>query len=51
MASLTHRIIAYELITAAQAVDMRGHCRLGRGTEIAYEAVRKNVPMLRDVGG
>ena len=51
MVSLAHRIIAYELITAAQAVDMRGGCRLGRGTVVAYEVVRKHVPMLRDVGG
>ena len=51
LVSLVHRIIAYELITAAQAIDMRGRWPLGRGTGDAYEVVREHVPMLRDVGG
>jgi histidine ammonia-lyase len=49
LVSLVHRTVAYELITAAQAVDMRDQWPLGRGTRVAYEAVRKYVPMLRDV--
>lgn len=51
MVSLAHKMIAYELITAAQAVDMRGSGPLGRGTEIAYGIVRRHVPVLRDVRG
>jgi histidine ammonia-lyase len=49
LVSLVHRTVAYELITAAQAIDMRGRGPLGRGTSVAYEAVREHVPMLRDV--
>jgi histidine ammonia-lyase len=51
LVSLVHRTIAYELITAAQAVDMRDRWPLGRGTAVAYEAVREHVPMLRDLRG
>jgi histidine ammonia-lyase len=51
LVSLVHRTIAYELITAAQAVDMRGRWPLGRGTAVAYEVVREHVPMLRDLRG
>ncbi len=41
-------IIAIEFITAAQAVDLRqnGPRRLGRGTRIAYELIRSQVPFL-----
>jgi histidine ammonia-lyase len=49
LVSLVHRTIAYELITAAQAVDMRAQWPLGRGTAVAYKAVRELVPTLRDV--
>jgi histidine ammonia-lyase len=49
LVSLVHRTVAYELITAAQAIDIRGCRPLGRGTSVAYEAVREHVPMLRDV--
>jgi hypothetical protein len=48
LVSLAHRVIAYELIIAAQAVDMRGRRPLGRGTTLAYETVREHVPMMRD---
>jgi histidine ammonia-lyase len=51
LVSLVHRTVAYELITAAQAIDMRGRWPLGRGTAVAYQAVREYVPMLRDVRG
>jgi histidine ammonia-lyase len=47
--SIAHRMIAHELVIAAQAVDMRGNRPLGRGTGIAYATVREYVPMLRDV--
>jgi len=51
LVSLVHRTVAYELITAAQAVDMRGKWPLGRGTSVAYEVVREHVPMLKDLRG
>jgi histidine ammonia-lyase len=50
LVSVAHRMIAQELVIAAQAVDMRGIRPLGRGTWTAYQAVREHVPMLRDVG-
>jgi len=39
-------VFAIELMAAAQAVDLRGGPRLGRGTRAAYETVRKEVPRL-----
>jgi len=51
LVSLVHRTLVYELITAAQAVDMREQWPLGRGTVAAYRAVRDYVPMLREVRG
>ncbi len=48
LVSLAHRLVAQELIIAAQAVDLRGSLPLGRGTRLAYEAVREHVPMWRD---
>jgi len=41
-------VIAIELLTAAQAIDLRpdGPARLGRGTAAAYKAVRKGVAFL-----
>jgi histidine ammonia-lyase len=48
LVSVAHRIVAHELIIAAQACDMRGASPLGRGTQLAYEAVRRHVPMLSD---
>jgi histidine ammonia-lyase len=41
-------IVAIELLTAAQAVDLRpdGPSRLGSGTRIAYEKIRERVPFL-----
>jgi histidine ammonia-lyase len=49
LVSLVHRTVAYELITSAQAVDMRERWPLGRGTVVAYQAVREHVPTLRDL--
>jgi histidine ammonia-lyase len=40
MLELTARVIAIELVVAAQAVDLRGSRPLGTGTSAAYEAVR-----------
>jgi histidine ammonia-lyase len=41
-------VIAIELLTAAQAIDLRenGAARLGRGTRIAYSVLRKRVKFL-----
>jgi histidine ammonia-lyase len=50
LVSIAHRVVAYELVIAAQAVDMRARRPLGRGTARAYETVREHVPMLHDVG-
>lgn len=42
----TRKIIAIELLLASQAIDFRGHEKLGIGTKIAYQAVRDIVPKL-----
>jgi histidine ammonia-lyase len=41
---LVERVAAIELVLACQAVDLRGAGPLGRGTQVAYEAVRGLVP-------
>jgi histidine ammonia-lyase len=41
---LVERVAAIELVLACQAVDLRGAGPLGRGTQAAYDAVRKLVP-------
>lgn len=41
-------LASIELVVAAQAVDLRGGSRLGRGTRAAYEAVRALAPRLDD---
>jgi histidine ammonia-lyase len=48
LVSLGHKMVAHELICAAQAVDLRGCGPLGRGTSVAYECVRELVPRLID---
>jgi histidine ammonia-lyase len=48
LVSLGHRMVAHELVCAAQAVDLRGCGPLGRGTRLAYECVRECVPRLVD---
>ena len=48
LVSVCHRMVALELIVAAQAVDLRDSAPLGRGTQRAYETVRQAVPMLVD---
>jgi histidine ammonia-lyase len=44
MVDLGERIVAVELVVAAQAVDLRRPAALGRGTKRAHEAVRERVP-------
>jgi histidine ammonia-lyase len=41
---LGERIVAVELVVAAQAVELRQPARLGRGTRRALELVRERVP-------
>ena len=43
----TQYIIAIELLCAAQAVDIRGPEKLGKGTKIIYEKVRSITPMIK----
>jgi histidine ammonia-lyase len=44
MVSLGERLLAIELVVAAQAVDLRGKRPLGAGTGRAHELVRARVP-------
>jgi histidine ammonia-lyase len=49
LVSLLHRLVALELLVAAQGVDLRGGPeRLGGGTSRAYELVREFAGMLTD---
>ena len=57
MADLGARIVAIELVIAAQAIDLRRRPRLGAGTGRAYQRVRELVPfteegtpIVRDLG-
>jgi histidine ammonia-lyase len=43
MVALGERIVATELVVAAQAIDLRRIPRLGRGTQLLYELVRQQV--------
>ena len=45
MVELGERLVAIELVVAAQAVDLRGRPRLGVATQQMYDAVRERVPM------
>jgi histidine ammonia-lyase len=47
MTELGERIVAVELLVAAQAVDLRGH-RLGAGTSRIHALVRERVPFKRE---
>ncbi len=44
MVSLGARVVAIELVVAAQAIDLRGRPQLGAGTGPVYERVRTLVP-------
>ena len=46
MVSLTERLVAIELVLAAQAVDLRGRPALGEATGRAYALVRELVPFM-----
>jgi histidine ammonia-lyase len=48
MVALGERIVAIELVLAAQAVDLRPAFPLGTGTEAAYAAVRELVPFMAE---
>jgi histidine ammonia-lyase len=41
-------VLAIELIAGAQAVDFRKPCRAGKGTQAAYDVVRKHVAHLEE---
>ena len=47
MLALGARVIAIELVVAAQAVDLRGSPKLGTGTAAVHALVRSHVPFLR----
>ena len=42
------RVLAMELMVACQGIDMRGNKGLGRGTQAAYDLVRKGCAFLDD---
>lgn len=42
------RVLAMEIMCACQGIDLRGNKGLGAGTGLAYEEVRKVVPMLKE---
>jgi len=42
------RILAIELLCAAQGIDFRGPDKLGKGTKAAYSLVRKRVSILKE---
>jgi histidine ammonia-lyase len=44
--AIGRRIVALELVVAAQAVDLRGRAPLGHGTGLAHAVVRAHVPGL-----
>jgi histidine ammonia-lyase len=48
MTGLGERIVALELLVAAQAVELRGSGPLGRGTRRVFEAVRERAPFVGD---
>ena len=50
MVQLCARVVAIELVVAAQAVDLRGLTALGGGTQHAYRLVRELVPFTQAEG-
>lgn len=42
------RVLAMELMVACQGIDMRGNKGLGKGTQAAYDLVRKEVAKLEE---
>ncbi len=49
MLGLAARVVAVELVVAAQGVDLARPARLGRGTAAAHAALRRLVPMTTSV--
>lgn len=43
----TRKVLAMELLTACQAMDLRGDKGLGKGTRVFYEKTRELVPALK----
>ena len=41
-------VLAIELLCAAQAIDLRGHDRLGKGSAIAYRLIREEIPFIKE---
>lgn len=48
IAKNVRRVLAMELMVACQGIDMRGNKGLGKGTQAAYDLVRKQVATLDD---
>ncbi|MCC5909507.1 MAG: histidine ammonia-lyase [Clostridiaceae bacterium] len=44
----TSRVVAIELMAAAQAIEFRDNSKLGKGTEPAYETIREVLPALKE---
>ncbi|MBV1818257.1 histidine ammonia-lyase [Anaerosalibacter bizertensis] len=42
------KVLAMELLTACQAIDLRGNSGLGHGSNIAYDIVRENTCKVKD---
>jgi histidine ammonia-lyase len=48
MVALGERLVAIELVLAAQAIDLHGARPLGRGSTAAYDLVRARVPFMAE---
>lgn len=44
----SRKVIAMEMLAAAQAIDLRGNTGLGLGTKKAYDIIRKEISMLKE---
>ncbi|MGD9887439.1 MAG: aromatic amino acid lyase, partial [Bacilli bacterium] len=43
-----YKIIGMEILTACQALDFRPHKKLGKGTQIAYDAIRSKINFVKE---
>jgi histidine ammonia-lyase len=50
MIALSARVVAIELVVAAQAIDLRAPSQLGLGTGRAYRMIRELVPFTQADG-
>ncbi len=41
-----YNVLAIEFMAAVQALDLRGNLKLGKGTKVAYEELRKVIPFI-----